>query len=63
METLRYCSREHQAIDWTTSHKLDCGKVDANKVATSPANPANTFLFKEYGICLDNVYLSLSCYM
>lgn len=50
-----YCCRDHQALDWTTSHKVACGKPKV--VEDEAKNPSNLFLFKEHGICLDNEYI------
>ncbi|EYC31790.1 hypothetical protein Y032_0003g1240 [Ancylostoma ceylanicum] len=51
--TAWYCCRDHQALDWTTRHKQCCGNVP-DPVAPPPlTNPLNKFLFKEYGIEMD----------
>ncbi|EPB69594.1 VMA21-like domain protein [Ancylostoma ceylanicum] len=55
--TAWYCCRDHQALDWTTRHKQCCGNVP-DPVAPPPlTNPLNKFLFKEYGIEMDQTAL------
>ncbi|KAJ1348613.1 hypothetical protein KIN20_003957 [Parelaphostrongylus tenuis] len=54
--TAWYCCRDHQALDWTALHKNVCGN---NDVAETPSsNPPNKFLFKEFGIEMDQEYVS-----
>ncbi|KAK5977805.1 MYND-type domain-containing protein, partial [Trichostrongylus colubriformis] len=48
-----YCCRDHQALDWTTGHKQACGSGGDSAVSAPLANPSNRFLFKEYGIDMD----------
>lgn len=48
-----YCCRDHQAIDWTTVHKKSCGSDGVCEGSPEPRNPSNNFLFKEYGIDMD----------
>ncbi|KAK6054925.1 programmed cell death protein 2 domain protein, partial [Cooperia oncophora] len=54
----RYCCRDHQALDWTTGHKQACGTGGDSDLSVPPANPSNRFLFKEYGIEMDQEYVS-----
>lgn len=46
-----YCCREHQAMDWTAVHRSGCG-TDVSAV-DSITNPQNRFLFKEFGVEMD----------
>ncbi|KJH42873.1 VMA21-like domain protein [Dictyocaulus viviparus] len=50
-----YCCRDHQALDWTSLHKDGCGTNTLSEAL--PANPSNSFLFKEYGIEMDQEYV------
>ncbi|KAK6743860.1 hypothetical protein RB195_010889 [Necator americanus] len=52
-----YCCRDHQALDWTSGHKQSCGNTDNPEGAKSLTNPLNKFLFKEYGIEMDQEYV------
>ncbi|CAD6186045.1 unnamed protein product [Caenorhabditis auriculariae] len=53
-----YCSRDHQVVDWA-SHKTCCGVFpDESAEQPEPSNPANPFVFKEFGIELDQEYLN-----
>ncbi|WKX99424.1 hypothetical protein Q1695_014368 [Nippostrongylus brasiliensis] len=52
-----YCCRDHQALDWTTGHKQVCGSSDTDVPKAPITNPANAFLFKEYGIEMDQEYV------
>lgn len=52
-----YCCRDHQALDWSTSHKKRCSQpVDPVEQPTL-TNPANLFLFKEMSIEMDQEYV------
>lgn len=55
-ETAWYCCRDHQALDWTTVHKDVCGRNHVSRIMSS--NPPNKFLFKEYGIEMDQEYVA-----
>ena len=51
----RYCHKDHQVIDWPR-HKQVCGKEgQEGDQKVDPPNPPNSFLFKEYGIEMDQV--------
>ncbi|CAJ0598758.1 unnamed protein product [Cylicocyclus nassatus] len=50
-----YCCRDHQALDWISRHKQSCGV--AAEATTSLTNPLNKFVFKEYGIEMDQEYV------
>ncbi|CAB3403360.1 unnamed protein product [Caenorhabditis bovis] len=50
-----YCSREHQALDWPT-HKTTCGQPPCVE-SVEPKNPRNGFVFKEFGIDIDQEYV------
>ncbi|EGT52227.1 CBN-PDCD-2 protein [Caenorhabditis brenneri] len=53
----RYCSQAHQVIDWPT-HKLECAKAAENgSIEEEPKNPLNPFVFKEFGIEIDQEYM------
>ncbi|RCN33872.1 MYND finger [Ancylostoma caninum] len=54
-----YCCRDHQALDWTAGHKQSCGSVPDPAASIPLTNPLNKFLFKEYGIEMDQV----SCFI
>ncbi|KAK6021095.1 MYND finger [Ostertagia ostertagi] len=48
-----YCCRNHQALDWTTGHKQSCGTGDDPACLLLLRIHPNRFLFKEYGIEMD----------
>lgn len=55
---IRYCCRDHQALDWTTRHKQSCGNALDSVAATQTnpeTNPLNKFVFKEFGIEMGQV--------
>lgn len=82
-ESTWYCSREHQALDWKSSHKKVCGKECSQSITNAtcdrdpPDNiieksctsekdvqtkvkrciPTNAFVFGEYGIEMEVVYI------
>ncbi|CAI4228841.1 unnamed protein product [Auanema sp. JU1783] len=49
-----YCCRDHQSLDWVTGHRTNCGTPASE--TDIPKNPANSFVFKEFGIELDQEY-------
>ncbi|CAI5444361.1 unnamed protein product [Caenorhabditis angaria] len=53
-----YCSKEHQAIDWKI-HKTTCcaPEIAENPAENEPKNPANPFVFKEFGMEIDQEYV------
>ncbi|VDO23752.1 unnamed protein product [Haemonchus placei] len=54
-----YCCRDHQALDWTSGHKQACGSGEGDSAISAPlTNPSNRFLFKEYGIEMEQEYVS-----
>uniref|UniRef100_A0A1I7V4Y8 MYND-type domain-containing protein n=2 Tax=Caenorhabditis tropicalis TaxID=1561998 RepID=A0A1I7V4Y8_9PELO len=56
-QVARYCSQSHQVIDWP-SHKLECAKAAENgSIADEQKNPQNAFVFKEFGIEIDQEYM------
>lgn len=54
--TAWYCCRDHQALDWPTVHKDICGSNGVSNML--PANPPNKFLFKEYGVEMEQEYVT-----
>ncbi|KHJ92980.1 programmed cell death protein 2 domain protein [Oesophagostomum dentatum] len=48
-----YCCRDHQALDWTSGHKQLCGSSDSTAPTKALTNPLNKFVFKEFGIEMD----------
>lgn len=52
-----YCCRDHQALDWTTGHKIACGVPSSEAQLAEPKNPSNKFVFKEFAIELDKEYV------
>ncbi|VDN04736.1 unnamed protein product [Thelazia callipaeda] len=75
-ESAWYCGREHQIIDWNSSHKSKCKKVDINE-PKKPENiengdnenwlrkpkrsvAANPFVFPEYAIEMGTEHFSRS---
>ncbi|CAI2349251.1 unnamed protein product [Caenorhabditis sp. 36 PRJEB53466] len=56
-QVARYCSQAHQVIDWP-AHKLECAQAAADgMIADEPRNPRNAFVFKEFGVEIDQEYV------
>uniref|UniRef100_A0A8R1HN38 MYND-type domain-containing protein n=1 Tax=Caenorhabditis japonica TaxID=281687 RepID=A0A8R1HN38_CAEJA len=53
----RYCSQSHQVIDWP-AHKLQCAQAATDgKITEEEKNPRNPFVFKEFGVEIDQEYM------
>lgn len=56
-QVARYCSQAHQVIDWPV-HKQECGlAAEKGSIVDETKNPCNDFVFKEFGIEIDQEYM------